>query len=136
HVEPTDHASHVNIKYDRRLFREFHLRKAVQIQFRLIGIPLYVMQLQQRYDPVDYILWAVMKDGSRISGKDLKPALFYDVDRKHPEDQAENFRGDLEQRIDYLITTAANIQIRNDMPRSIGPWDFGSLGHRNLRELR
>jgi len=27
------------------------------------------------------------------------------------------------------VTTAANVQIENETAKSIGPWDFGSLGH-------
>jgi hypothetical protein len=77
-----------------------------------------------------------MKDGERISGIELKLRLFRDSRRRHPEDSPTNFRPEVEARIDHLITVAANVQIKDEKAQSIGPWDFGQLGHENLRELR
>ncbi|HXT42138.1 MAG TPA: hypothetical protein VN887_19170, partial [Candidatus Angelobacter sp.] len=137
HVDPTDHAEHLKIRYDRRLLREFHQRKEIKTTFRLLGfIPLYTMKLQRRYDPFDYIAFAAMKDGGRISGSELKRRLFRDSRKKHPEDEPENFRPEVEAQIDHLVTVAANVQIKEENTRSIGPWDFGQAGHENLRELR
>ena len=136
-VDPTDYAGCLKIKYDRRLFREFHLRKEIQIRCTFLGVlPVYRIQLQRRFDPFDYIAWAAMNDGRRITGADLKARLFRNTKMKHPQDSPGNFRPEIEQQIDYLVTTAANVQIKNARVESIGPWDFGQLGHENLRELR
>lgn len=137
HVDPTDYAACLKIKYNRRLFREFHLRKEIQIRCTFLGVlPVYRIKLQRRFDPFDYIAWAAMNDGSRITGADLKARLFRNPKMKHPQDSPGNFRPEIEQQIDYLVTTAANVQIKNARVESIGPWDFGQRGHENLRELR
>jgi|ERR1044071_10132774 hypothetical protein len=137
HVDPTDHVGHLKIRYDRRLLREFHLRKEIRMRCTLLGfIPVYTIKLQRRYDPFDYIAVAVMKDGTRLSGAQLKARLFFQPGRKHPEDLPGNFRAQTEREIDYLVTAAANVQIKQETVKSVGPWHFGELGHENLRELR
>jgi hypothetical protein len=137
HVEPTDRVERLKIKYDRRLIREFHLRKEIRMRCMIFGfVPVYTIRLQRRYDPFDYIAWAVLKDGSRWTGAELKARLFHRPKMKHPEDPPENFRPEIEQQLQYLIATAANIQIKDETAKSVGPWDFGGLGHENRRELR
>jgi hypothetical protein len=135
-VEPTDYAHSLKLKYDRCFFREFHLRKDVQMKVRAAVIPVYTVHFQQRYDPFDYVYIAVLKNGDRLSGQELKTRLFYEPRRKHPEDSPENFRTRFEQEIDYLITTPANVQTREADVKSIGPWDFESFDHADRRELR
>ena len=137
HVDPTDHAEHLKIRYDRRLLREFHLRKEIKTRFTIFGVlPAYTMSLQRRFDPFDFIAWAVMKDGTRVSGRELKLRLFNKSGLRHPEDFPDNYRPEVESQIDHLVTVAANAQIEDDDVKSIGPWDFGQLGHEQLRELR
>ena len=136
HVEPTDYVHSLKLKYDRRFFREFHMRKDVQMKVRALFIPLHTVNLQQRHDPFDYVFLAALKNGERIPGSDLKRRLFRDHARAHPEDFAENFRTEFEQEIDYLITTPANVQMREADVKSIGPWDFERLDHAERREVR
>jgi hypothetical protein len=137
HADPTDHAEYLKIKYDRRLLREFHLRKEIKTEFRLFAvIPVYTMKLQHRFDPFEYIAFAVMRDGSQLPGREVKAQLFQDPKRIHPEDDPENFRPEVEGQIDYLVTVPANIQVKDEASASIGPWDFGELGHAGCRELR
>lgn len=137
HVDPTDHADSLKVRYDRRLFREFHLRREIGIRCTFLGvIPVYTIRLQRRFDPLDCIREAVLKDGTRLSRAELRAGLFVRPGRKHPEDDPRNFIPGMEGRIDYLVTTAANVQERSETVRSIGPWDFGQLNHENLRELR
>jgi hypothetical protein len=136
HADATDHASHLNVRYDRRLFREFDLRKDASTRLYRFGIPVMRIRLQHRYDPFDFIAGAVMKNGTRISGAQLRQSLFRDLGQPHPEEDPENFRKDFEADIDYLVTAPANIQ-RDDAPaKSIGSWDFGHLDHAGRRELR
>lgn len=136
-VEPTDYVSHLKIRYDRRFLREFHLRKDVQTKIRILWLlPVHTIHLQKRYDPFDYIDAAIMKDGARIPGQELKAMLFSDARTKNPEDRPGNFRKEVEREIDYLVTVAANVQIKDDHAESIGPWEFEGLGHEDRRELR
>jgi hypothetical protein len=136
HVEPTDYVHALKLKYDRRLFREFHLRRDVEMKLRALMIKVYTVKLQERYDPFDYIHYAVLKTGERVGGTDLKARLLRNYDSDHPEDFPENFRTEFEEQIDYLVTTPANVQTREPDLKSIGPWDFQSLDHAERREVR
>jgi hypothetical protein len=136
HVEPTDYVHSLKLKYDRRFFREFHMRKDVQMKIRALFIPLHTVNLQLRHDPFDYVFVAVLKNGESIFGSELKHRLFLDPMREHPEDFVQNFRTEFEQQIDYLVTTPANVQTRELDVKSIGPWDFASLDHADRREVR
>jgi hypothetical protein len=136
HVEPTDYVHSLKLKYDRRFFREFHMRKDVQMKVRALFIPLHTVNLQQRHDPFDYVFFAVLKNGERISGSDLKHRLLHDPNIGPHASGPENFRAEFEQQIDYLITTPANVQTREADVKSIGPWDFASLDHAQRREVR
>jgi hypothetical protein len=137
HVDPTDYVHSLQIRYDRRLFREFHVRRDILMTFRLFWvIPLHTMNLQRRYDPFDFIAAAVLNDGTRITGLELKQRLFHEPNGAHPEDDPANFRTEFEANIDHLVTVPANLQYRNRAVDSIGPWDFGQLDHENHRELR
>jgi hypothetical protein len=136
HVEPTYYAHQLKLKYDRRLFREFHLRKDVEMKLRAIMIKVYTLKLQQRYDPFAYIQHATLKNGQRITGPELKTRLLRNAQIDHPEDFPENFRTEFEAEIDYLVTTPANVQIREPELKSIGPWDFANLDHAARREVR
>lgn len=137
HVEATDYVPSIRVRYDRRLLREFHLRRDVTIRFGIARVlPLYRMSLQRRFDPLDYIVRAVLRDGRHITGGELRRLLFHDPDRRHPEESVDNFRTEFEGMIDHLVTTSANFQIENPAERSLGPWAFDMLGHADLRELR
>jgi hypothetical protein len=136
HVDPTDYAPEIRIRYDRRMLRELHLRKPLSMKITPFGIRVWTVQLQTHYDPFTFITSAVMKDGRKISGAALKRMLFANPNLSHPEDSPENFRPAVEAAIDYLVMAPANVQPRDGPSQSIGSWEFGGLGHENLRELR
>jgi hypothetical protein len=136
HVDPTDYAPGIKIHYDRRMLREFHLRKPLNMQIVPLGIHVSTMRLQPHYDPFIFITTAVFKDGREVSGAALKQLLFIDPKLEHPEDSPENFRTNVEAELDYLVMAPANVQPRDGPTQSIGSWSFGGLGHENLRELR
>jgi hypothetical protein len=136
-VEQTDYARCLRIKYDRRLFREFHLRKELELKIRVLGIlPGGHVRMQKRYDPFDFITGAVLKDGVRLTGEELKQHLLRDPQRSKAEDNPNNFDTTFEQQIDYITTTAANVQLRDERAANLGLWEFSGLGHEDLRELR
>lgn len=137
HVDPTDHVDGLRVQYDRRLLREFHLRKPVQTRICAFWLlPVHTIDLQKRHDPFAFIARAVLRDGTEWTGAELRSKLFRDAGRAHPEDDPENFRADVEARLEHLVLAPANIQYREEEGRSLGPWEFGGLGHENLRELR
>jgi hypothetical protein len=137
HVDPTDHVDGLRVRYDRRLLREFHLRKPVQTRICALWlIPVHTIDLQKRHDPFVFIDRVVLRDGAEWTGLELKSRLFRDAGREHPEDDPANFRSEVEARLDHLVLAPANIQYRETEGRSLGPWEFGGLGHEELRELR
>ena len=134
---PIDYAPAVKVRYDRRIFQEFHSRRPMHTRFTfLFFIPLHTLELQKYYDPFAYIAWAVRRDGTRWSSPELKARLFHDPKRPHPEEEDANFRPEVETDIDYLITVPANFQARVPNIKRIGLWDFGQLDHADRRELR
>jgi hypothetical protein len=136
HADPTDYAREIKIRYDRRMLREFHLRKPLNMRITPLGIPVTTMHLQTHYDPFAFITAAVFKDARKVSGMELKQMLFINSKSPHPEDSPEDFRADVEAQLDYLMMSPANVQSRDGPTQSIGSWEFGGLGHENLRELR
>jgi len=135
HADPTDYVPSVKVRYSRRILTEFNSRKPLQTQFTFLGFgPMFKMDLQQEYDPFDYVAVAVLMDGARLSRWEFKHRLLHHPDRARAQNDPANFRADFESRIDYLETVPANVQSKAG--KSIGPWDFGELDHASRRELR
>jgi hypothetical protein len=135
HTDPTDYAARVKVRYSRRIFAEFNSRKPLQTHFTLLGfLTVYTLDLQQHYDPFAYVSTAVLADGRRWSGAELKRRLLRNPSLPLAETEASNYRPEIESAIDYLETVPANVQER--VGKSIGPWDFGQLDHPSRRELR
>jgi hypothetical protein len=135
-VDPTDYTPQIRVKYSRRMLREFHLRKPLEMRIAPLGVPLWTVQLQTHYDPFAFIATAVFKDGREVSGTALKQILFKCPAMGHPEDLPDNFRPEVEATLDYLVTVPANVQPRDTPTQSIGSWEFDGLDHENRRELR
>jgi len=126
-ADPTDYAPAVKVAYDRRIFTEFNERKAVRTVFTVFWvIPVYAMNLQPYKDPFNYVAKAVLRDGSSWSGAELKQRLM----------DGTNFLTKVEAQIDYIVTTPANVQVKDPQIKSIGPWDYGQLDHADRREVR
>lgn len=135
-VEPTDHVRSLRIRYDRRLLREFDLRREVSTKVTTFLIPTYTIRIQKRFDPFAFIRSAVLKDGRPVSPGELKEMLFYNPRLEHPEDFPTNFIASVEQQIDCLLTTGANVHSDPNRSWSVGPWDFAQLDHATRHELR
>jgi hypothetical protein len=136
HADVTDHVRQLRVRYDRRMLREFNLRREVILRFRLLGPPLYSLDLQREFDPLDSVETAVLKDGRRLDVAELRGNLYRDPARTAPHDDPANFNPDFEARIDHLVLAPANFQPDDDETRSVGRWDYAQLDHRHLRELR
>lgn len=126
-ADPTDYAPAVKVAYDRRIFTEFNSRAPVRTTFTALWfIPVYTMNLQPHKDPFDYVAAAVLRDGRRWSGAELQRHLM----------AGTNFLPAVEAQINYVITTPANVQVRDPRVKSIGPWDYAQLDHADRREIR
>jgi hypothetical protein len=127
HADPTDYAAGVKVAYDRRIFTEFNSRQPVRTTFTLLWfIPVYSMNLQRPKDPFDYVAAAILRDGRQWSGPELKRHLM----------KGTNYQTEIEAQIDYIVTTPANVQVKDSQVKSIGPWDYGQLDHADRREVR
>ena len=136
HADPTDYAPQIKVHYSRRLLREFHSRMPLNMKITPFGFHVGTVHLQTHYDPFTFISAAAFTNGKQISGAALKQMLFTNPALAHPEDSPENFRTNVEAELDYLVMAPVNVQPRDGPTQSIGSWDFGQLGHQNLRELR
>jgi len=126
-ADPTDYSPGLKIRYDRRLFTEFNSRKPVDTRITAFGIlPVWTIHFQPVHDPFACIQSAVLTNGSRVPGEALRRRLM----------RGGKFDESFEATVDYLVTVPANVQIHNSDEQSIGPWDFGQLGHERRRELR
>jgi len=137
HVDPTDHVPSLKIRYDRRLLREFNVRRRLPTTFTALGVvPVFTMNHQPYHSPRDHLLGAVLKDGRHIPAEELWDQLFEQPDRERPEQDTDAFRASFEAEIDYLITGPVSIQVEDESAQSLGPWDFNQLDHADRRELR
>ncbi len=135
-VDPTDYAPMVKVRYNRRMLREFHLRRPLPMRIAPFGVRVWTVQLQPHYDPFGFIMTAVFKDGRQVSGMALKQMLFKNFNMPHPEELPDNFHAEVEADLDYLVMAPANVQPRDTPTQSIGSWEFGGLKHESRRELR
>jgi hypothetical protein len=120
HVEPTDFAPSLKVRYDRKLFTEFNSRKEVNTRITAFGfVPIGVIRFQPAHDPFQFLTGAALKSGERIGRDGLRDCIRTN-----------------EATIDFVITGPANVQVRDATVKSIGPWDTGQLGHEQLREVR
>ena len=136
HVEPTDHVPYLQIRYDRRLFLEFDVRREVCTRVTTFLIPSATIRIQKRFDPFACISAAVLRDGRRITSAELKKLLLRESTLEHPEAIPGNFNAEMERSIDYLLTVPANVHSDARRAQSVGVWDFGQLDHADRRELR
>jgi hypothetical protein len=135
HVDITDYLRAPRVRYNRRLFLEFNSRKSLGTRFTIFGlIPVYHLELQNHYDPFDFVARAVFRDGSECDGMELRKKLLKASGTKILTD--DSFRGKVEGAIDYLVFANANLQGKDKSIKSLGAWDFNQLDHPDLRELR
>ena len=136
YVEETDFVAGLKMRYDRRFFTEFNSRPEMTMKIGLFFIPIHTFHFEDDYDPFDFIARVVLKDGSVHEGRVLKKLLLRDARQKNAVFDGANYRTEVEEEIDYLVTVEANVQPKDPRVKTIGPWDFGGLGHEDLRELR
>jgi len=134
YADPTDHVRGMRVRYDPRMIREFNLRRDVMMHFRLVGPPLVSLNLQRDFDLLDFVENAVLRDGTRLACAELRRRLL--PPGTNGKDAPPHYDRDFEARIDHLILAPVNLQVESPEWRSVGRWDYGQLGHDDLRELR
>ena len=135
HVEPTDYVPGLMIQYDREFFQQFNSLPEIKMKIGVFFVPIYTFHFERRYDPFSYIERVIFKDGSSCSGREFPSLLLHRADGKD-RFKDSNFNVETETMVDHLVTREANVQIKDKRVQSVGRWDFGGLGHQDLRELR
>lgn len=143
-VSSIDGVQELKVAYDRRILSEFHSRKHLQFDIRFLFFKLYRKVVTNYEDPFDFVVFAKLKDGSKIPGKQLKKLLFKTIpagdpkkpEYKRPETMPGNYREDFEAQIEYLAFVPGAMAHDNDDVKSIGPWKYDEFGAEDLREVR
>lgn len=137
-----DYSPEVRVKWNRRIFTEFNFRNLNSIRIQFAGLTLTEMTDAGFQDPIPYVKYAVMKDGSHISSKDLERGLFssvlppapaptrkrkvydYASDRwitvmetlprpAHPYTDPRNYNEAFEAKVNYLVFRDANLRTKD-----------------------
>ena len=136
-----DFALAPKVKYNRDIFLEFNQRK--DFGFRILGHQI----MEQKYnDPFDFVVKAVLTDGSSISSGELKKRILKDTtpaakkgyayEAAHaPEAHEDNYNSQFENQVDYLVFKEGSLFVK-DKSMTIGPFDYTTSDHSDRRELR
>lgn len=140
-VDIYDYTPEVKVRWDRRILTDFNSRQVNALQVKLIHIPIETMHANRYFNPFDYIRYAVLKDGSRITPQQLRDRCFpvaHDHSRPaHPELKPALYDEAFGAQIDYVVMQAASVTTKEfDDDDDIGGWDYNSLNHDKLREVR
>jgi hypothetical protein len=142
HTEIDEYAPEVKVRWDRRILSKFNARRANEMRISLVGLPITTIRSDPYFDPFDFIQYAVMKDGSHVDAKALRDGLFPKRAGRslprHPETDASAYDADFENKIDFLVMKDASFTCKEKSSdeQEIGAWDYNSLGHTGLREVR
>src|SRR5204863_4975432 len=93
-VDPTDYSSGLKMKYDRRLFEEFNSRRPMKIKAGMFFIPMFRMDLQNKYDPFAFVDHVVFRNGAIVSGVQFKALVLHHPNSRHPEKLDREFKTD------------------------------------------
>lgn len=140
YTTPIDPVPGLQLRYDRRVFKEYNSRKLLTMRARLLFIPLYTRTITDIEDPFDRIDHAVLRDGRRIGAAALKRGLLRDTlvvrERPRPETLDANYDTAFERTIDRLVWQSGNAEPKTDALQAIGAWDYDQLDHAARREVR
>src|SRR5207253_187544 len=108
----------------------------------LFGLPVMKLRTDPYYDPLAFINYGVLKDGTRVTAQDLRDGLFparpgHSRPRR-PEQKPSLYDTAYEAKIDYLVMKEASVTSKEKSAddQEIGSWDYNVLGHPKLREVR
>jgi hypothetical protein len=108
---------------------------------RLLFLRVFSHVITDIEDPFERIDHALMKDGRRLSGAELRQKLLRDArvlaGRPRPEARPDNYDEEFERGIAELQWQPGTAEQESDHAyRSIGAWDYDQLDHAARRELR
>jgi hypothetical protein len=120
-VDPVDFHPGLKIKYDRKIFTEFNLRKGVPINMSVLKKTFTLFTLKPKKDPFSFMDQAVLKNGESIDADKL----------------FELFSNKNDQEIAYVITK--KVQLQGSKPKNrieIGQWSFNEINHDQTKMIR
>lgn len=135
-VVQIDYVKNLRTQFDLKLFQEFNSRKSLGFNLNLLGQRLTRIELQQVYDPFEYIDSAELTNGQRISGAELKNRLVRPGSL--PADFANENSFDLAaaRNVKSLYWKEVSVEKKNENWKALGSWFYSGLRHEDRRELR
>ncbi len=124
----------LKVHYSRRLLTEINSRKRKFHHVYAAGLKIADLGDNHDKDALDYVQFAVLKDGQKISNADLRKSIFPACSGLSCAKKEENFASDFEDKIDYLAFIPGSIT--EESGRDIGRWDFDTVDHADRTEIR
>jgi hypothetical protein len=135
-----DRMDALKLRYDRRVLTEYNSRRYLAMRATILFVPVFKHVVTKIEDPFQRITAAVLTDGRRISGAELKRALLRDTTeakgRPRPETVAANYDEAFERQIAHLVWEPGTVAYEPESIRSVGAWDYDQLDHAARREVR
>lgn len=130
-----DNVSAVRVKYSKKIFREFNMRSAIPFQFAVGNVDLFEYKQNSFISPFKYVSKAIMKNGSTLTGEELKQALMTSKKRKATRED-ENYNSEVEDQIEEVVFKEASVEKIEDSKVSVGPWSWDEVRHVERRDIR
>ncbi len=138
-VDSYDFAPTVKVRWDKRILTKFNARELNSTRVRLAHIPIVTVHPMRYFDPFKYIGYAMLKDGSKLSPEQLRAACFPAAvpGKGRPELIKAMYDKAFGKKIDFVVMYNASWTTKESENRvEVGSWDYNSLGHAKLREVR
>ena len=138
-VDVYDFAPTVKVHWDKRILTKFNSRELNSTSVRFAHIPIRTLHPDKYFDPFHYIGYAVMKDGSKLSSQQLRAGCFPTAmpGKGHPELVKLMYDKAFGKKIDYVVLYNAGWTTKESVNGTeVGSWDYNSLGHAKMREVR
>lgn len=124
----------LKVRYSRRLLTEINSRKRKFHHIYAAGFKIADLGDNHDKDALDYVQFAVLKDGKKISNAELRENIFPSCSGLSCAKKEENFASDFEDKIDYLAFIPGSIT--EESGRDIGRWDFDTVDHADRTEIK
>ena len=131
-----DYVKKFQTQFNLKLLLEFNSRKSLGFNLTFLGQVLRRFELQEIYDPFDYIESGVLKSGELLSSEQLKMRLI--KPGRLPQDfrKIDSFDLDFSNQIESLTWKEVSIEKKDESLEALGAWFYDGLNHENRRELR